>query len=555
MTPEDSPPGRWSALLIGLMMVLVPAMGVPSDEMLQDTYKSAVVALLTLAAAMAFFGLRRGRPQPLIWHGILWLPLLLAAYALGSMAWSHTFLGGVEAVRWLLFALLLFLVGNIGPDYFEARIVPGIHWGISIASVWTALQFWTNFPLFPQGPMPASTFINRNFFAEYAICALPFSLYLLVRARDFRVASGLAMIIGFNVVALMMTGTRSALLALMVLCFAAPCLYLRRRQQSQWPTWSRLQKLLIAVLLASTVVGLGSIPCKNAKLTADYGQMTALSRAAARTASVVGNEEYTQHSFSVRFVMWAATLRMIAHNPVTGVGAGAWEVYLPLYQTANSPLETDFYAHNEYLQLVAEYGLIGWIFLLLLLGYYGYSARQFWKDSSERGLRMAPLRGLALCSLLMLLVVSNAGFPWRLAGTGALFALCLSILVFCDLPETERRYLQVRQVVCNAGCSRAAMLLATLALGLALYVTQRAAECESSLIRGVRTALTVAVSGNPDDPNWNKAKVEALRLIRRGIELNGHYRKITPLAGDEFAQLGDWEDALWIWESVHKSRP
>ena len=51
----------------------------------------------------------RGRPEPLRWHGILWLPLALLAYALGSMAWSHTYLAGVEAVRWFLFALLLWL--------------------------------------------------------------------------------------------------------------------------------------------------------------------------------------------------------------------------------------------------------------------------------------------------------------------------------------------------------------------------------------------------------------------------------------------------------------
>ncbi len=555
MTLEDCPPSRWGALLIGLMMVLVPAMGVPSDEMLQDTFKSAVAAILTLATAMAFFWLRRARPKPLVWHGALWLPLLLAAFAAGSMLWSHTYLGGVEMVRWLLFALLLGLGSNLRPDYFEARIVPGIHWGISIASVWTALQFWSNFPLFPQGPIPASTFINRNFFAEYAICALPFSLYLLLRARDFRVALGLAAIIGFNVVALMMTGTRSALLGLILLCMVAPWVYLRCRRQFEVRTWSHLQKLLITTVFIGTVAALGAMPSKNTKLIADYGEMTALSRAAKRTASIARNSEYTENSFSVRLVMWSATLRMIAHNPLTGVGAGAWEVDVPLYQSVGSQLETDFYAHNEYLQMVAEYGLVGWLFLAFLLSYCGYSARQFWADRSETGLRIAPLRGLALCSLLMLLVVSNAGFPWRLASTGALFALSLSLLALCDAQGKVRRYLMVGHIVCKNGCNRVALLLATLCMGLALYVTQRAAECESSLIRGVRMALTIAASGSPEDPNWDKAKVESLRLLRRGIALNGHYRKITPIAGDVFAQQGDWENALWIWESIYRSRP
>ena len=59
----------------------------------------------------------------------------------------------------------------------------GVHWGAVVASLWAALQFWVDFNYFPQGPNPASTFVNRNFFAEFAVCTLPFSGLLLARAR------------------------------------------------------------------------------------------------------------------------------------------------------------------------------------------------------------------------------------------------------------------------------------------------------------------------------------------------------------------------------------
>ena len=39
---------------------------------------------------------------------------------------------------------------------------------------------------------------------------------------------------------------------------------------------------------------------------------------------------------------------------------------------------------------------------------------------------------MALCSLLTLLMVSNAGFPWRLASTGLIFALSVAILAASD---------------------------------------------------------------------------------------------------------------------------
>ena len=43
-----------------------------------------------------------------------------------------------------------------------------------------------------------------------------------------------------------------------------------------------------------------------------------------------------------------------------------------------------------------------------------------------------PWRAVLLCSLMALLVVSNVGFPWRMASTGALFALCLAGLAASD---------------------------------------------------------------------------------------------------------------------------
>src|ERR1035437_1059747 len=210
-------PANWPVAILALMMFLAPALGVPSELMLQDTLKSALVAFGVLIAALVFFWQQRRRSAPLLWHGLVWLPLALMAYALGSMAWSHTYLAGVEAIRWFILSLLLWLGLNTLTREKLSTLIWGIHAGAVVASVWAALQFWFDFGLFPQGPVPASTFINRNFFAEYAVCALPFSVYLLANLRASRWLGLVALSLAFNLLALMMTGTRSALLVLLVM--------------------------------------------------------------------------------------------------------------------------------------------------------------------------------------------------------------------------------------------------------------------------------------------------------------------------------------------------
>jgi O-antigen ligase len=49
-----------------------------------------------------FFWHQRNRRDGLRWHALMWLPLALMFYAIGSMAWSHAYLGGVEAIRWFI---------------------------------------------------------------------------------------------------------------------------------------------------------------------------------------------------------------------------------------------------------------------------------------------------------------------------------------------------------------------------------------------------------------------------------------------------------------------
>lgn len=537
------------------MMVVVPSLGAPNEELLQDTLKSALVAFFALGVSFAFFWQLGQQATSVLHHKVIYLPLSLMAYSLGSMAWSHAYLGGVEAIRWFVFSLILFVGMNTVTTGRVTLLAWGIHLGAVIASLWAALQFWSNFSFFAQGPNPASTFVNRNFFAEYLVCTLPFSVLLLTRVKDKTTAFLLLFSLGFNLVALMMTGTRSALLGLSMLSLLLPYIVWRYREQVRSTGWRTGHVIGAATLLVCTVLAIGSIPTANPKLIAESGRVDAIGRAFTRTLSMTQQSEYSHGSFSIRAVMWKATGRMILANPITGVGAGAWEVQVPLYQAQGSQIETDYYAHNEILQLLAEYGLVGWLFLTGLLAYLFRAAYQTWHDQTEEGRREAPFRAAALSSLLVLLLVSNAGFPWRMATTGALFALCLAILAASDARLRVHGQGLWRMVPWGHRSTPWALGLVVLCTAIASYITQQAIECESKLVRAVKIALTISHSGIDSDPRWDNEKKKMFGLLGEGIAINPHYRKLTPITADALAGWGDWRNAVWVWETVLASRP
>lgn len=550
-------PKAWAppATILAWTLALLPALGVPSELVLQDTLKSAVLALGVLVAALFYVWWQRKRTAALRWHGLVWLPLTLVLYALGSMVWSHTYLAAVEALRWGVLGLLLWLGLNAFTRADWSRVAWGIHGGLVVASVWVVLQFWLDLDLFPQARSPASTFINRNFFAEYAVCALPYSVFVLATMRTSRWLVVVALSVALVVVAIMMTGSRSALATMLLLCPVCALVLLRYARNFQFPRWGRSRQVLVCLALAAGVGAMGSVPSPVHHILEEGRGSTALQRAFLRAGSLADTKEYSEYSFYIRALMWKATARMVMAEPLTGVGAGAWEVHIPQYQNMVEASELDYYPHNEYLQLLAEYGVVvGGLFVAVLLAYLVISAAKNWNLAGVQR-REVPLRAFGLASLLALLIISSAGFPWHMAGTGALFALSLAVLAGSDARLGYREAFFAARLRWGPGLARTLLLAVFCATLLAVYIAEQAFVAESKLVSAVKLAWQVGHDRPKDTALAAQRKAQALQNVREGIAINPHYRRFTAIVADHLAAVGDWEDAVWIWESVAASRP
>ena len=551
---EDAP--DWPVLLLSLMMVVVPTMGVPSEELLQDSLKSILVAFFTLGAAFMFFYALRAGQSVIDLHWTMLLPASLMLYASASMMWSHTYLAGVETVRWFLLTAIVFIGVNTLTLQRVSRLAWGIHIGATLACLWAAAQFWFDFGLFPQGPAPASTFVNRNFFAEFVVCSLPFSVLLISQIKKNLLASAIVTVsFSFNISALLMTGTRSALVALMaLLVLFLITLWIFQSHVVKGGSTKRL--LVLTAFFLATLFTFSSIHTSNASLISEGSSDNALQRSLHRTLSIGTKVEYTQGSMSTRFAMWQATLRMIQANPLAGVGAGAWEVHVPQYQEATLPLEIDYYAHNDFLQLIGEYGAVGWAFLVGLSIYLLSAAWRTWEIWSVEQADEALVRTLALSSLLALSVVASFGFPLKLASTCAMFALCLAVLVASDIRINAAiqppGHFSIAWSLTYRSWTLACMVSLT---GLAIFLTAESVICESKLTRAVKIGLTISQSRDSNSPHWTSAKAQMVQWANEGIAINPHYRKLTPSVADALASWGDWSTAVKIWGSVAESRP
>lgn len=127
-----------------------------------------------------------------------------------------------------------------------------------------------------------------------------------------------------------------------------------------------------------------------------------------------------------RWVQWDGTWRLILDHWLTGTGPGTYRYAFTAYKDAAlRPLLYD-HAHNDYLQVLAEHGVVGGVLLAAaLLTLFFILIRSFMKrsDMFVRGALFASLTGM-LAMLIHSLVEFNFQIPanalyfWVLAGAG-----------------------------------------------------------------------------------------------------------------------------------------
>jgi O-antigen ligase len=144
-------------------------------------------------------------------------------------------------------------------------------------------------------------------------------------------------------------------------------------------------------------------------------------------------DETRQLGLAQRTAIWRDTAAVIRDFPLTGVGAGSFSRAMRLYQTSD---RTYFWneAHNEYLQVAAEGGLLLWLPLAAVLASLTAAARRALAREDDATLWM---RIGAAAALVAVAVQACLETGLSLPANGMLAAVAAAILVHEMRPSTN----------------------------------------------------------------------------------------------------------------------
>jgi len=352
------------------------------------------------------------------WNPLNW-PLLglfvigLVQFLLGAT--PYPFLTRVELLKLAAYLLIFFLSTQA---FRERRDLTNLAWFLILlcfaVSLLGIVQHFTSdakiygFRTLTAGGDPFGPFVNRNHFAGFVELTLPAGLALLIfrgLRRDMIPLTGLLTIVPVG--AIILSGSRGGIVSF-GFEVAVLALLARLRKAQEGPR-----------LVALAIVGFAALA-----LVAWLGAGRAIERFS------------TLHPGDVTLGRRATMVHGAAHiffdHPVKGAGLGSLVAVFPRYEIAYDGYVVD-HVHNDYVELLAEMGILGGLCGLAFLWILVRDARSCF--TAEQGHFSRAVHAGAVTALCGLLLHSLVDFNLHIPSNALLFLLQAHLATSTPLPS------------------------------------------------------------------------------------------------------------------------
>ncbi|MBA7563660.1 tetratricopeptide repeat protein [Candidatus Atribacteria bacterium 1244-E10-H5-B2] len=435
------------ATIIGLI-IIVPIAFHPWCFNFYTPAKEFVYEILIITGLM-FWALKMvGKEEIKFTPTPLNLPVIsFIAICTLSLIWSDTFFTSLKELPLFLSGPLLYflIVNNIKSEKQINRIIGAVTIVAAVLGIYGIFQYnGIDFYFIINsiaGQRVYGLFGNAGYFAGYIILplSLAISLFLVSKNRKRKIL----LLIGILAMGttFIVTFTRSSYLALGISLIFMFLLFLLARGKRFIVDNKKIFIFLLIIIILT--VSLFIIPTSLSK------PGTTISRIKGRVSIAQLKNTLTS---GARIAIWKVTGTMIKDRPILGSGIGTFKYNDLRYQAKffeqgdNRTIYPHVFAdkaHNEYLQLWAELGIIGLaIFLWLMIAYFNYGVRYLKKEKDEQ--RQGIMIGL-MGAVVAFLVHSFFWFPLHLTTNVSLLWLFIGLATVMGIEKNGK--LEVREKI------------------------------------------------------------------------------------------------------------
>ncbi len=313
-------------------------------------------ALILIFAALHFLRNRSSLPRPKNAHTLI-PTLFFAAVTLLSVSKSLRLTKSLEAAALVGGSLIIYLITLlfVCDVVMLRRLFVAASLAATAVAVFGLLQYFgvADMPVTHYGQQNPDSFFNlANFAAECLLIPFAMCLALVASAKTLqKLIFGAAS--GIMAAYLLVAENRASWVAVVVECALGVILLLVCRVEGNGGQGRMLKKPAIVAIAGVVLVSVGVLKVSR------YG-----SRVTKRAASIFDVNDWSSQT---RLLTWQTVPKMFAENPLLGIGLGNTEVLFPKYASerltvryleSNTKIDQ---VHNEYLQILLEGGILGFL--------------------------------------------------------------------------------------------------------------------------------------------------------------------------------------------------
>lgn len=452
---------KFRIFLLHIAAVTIPLFYLPLSP--QDPFQVPKEVLLSFWACLAFIALfypAKRLFQDSIGNLYLVSALFLAFIALSIPGSANYMVGLMELKQWACLIILFLTAARINwsigrlQAFMITSIIVGAIVGISVI-----LEYFEMMPLFQKyTPKMCYSFEHsnrrlfsflgyQNIIAQYLIFMIVPGIGLLLTSTKWitrTLALVCTMIIG---AALVLTFCRGGIIAAVIGLCVFIILYKYMRKDGNFIKKPRVLLIVLFCIIAliAAVVLLGD--------SFEWQIAHFLEKTVDRILFMFERVD------SDRSILWKDSISMIWSQPINGVGLGNFSIMYQLFKTGSWPNIT-FHAHNEYLHMMAETGVVGLIGSIVFLFTVISLARKKYAGAKRQDEKLLLLT--IACSCIITLLHSILSYNLHSAASAYFFFVGLGILCSNTFSVKEKDPSLKKDLIINS-------IVTTCALIVALY--------------------------------------------------------------------------------------
>ncbi len=363
--------------------------------------------------------------QKIIWKKSktnLYIFLFILIMSISLLISKHTIVSFREYIIFISYFFIYFLtLNNIGNrKEFDSFIILFFITS-SLVALYTILHYYGFIPYLKEFGPVISTIGQKNWTSNYLALIFPimFSYFLLEKLKRKKIFYFVALSIVYAT--LMICQSRGIWISISLTLIFAIFIILKFNLLK---TFQENKKWLITLLFTFLII------------TFIYSTDNPLNKSAITvTERAISTFDEQDPSINARLLMWRTTFEMIKDKPLFGSGIGTFKMNYLDYQAEflqDNPSYIKYWAHageahNEYLQIGAELGIIGLgIFLSIIFIFYNLILKYLKKESRDN--EKIIVFGL-LMGITCFLIHSLFSFPLHVSALGSAFFIIVGLTI------------------------------------------------------------------------------------------------------------------------------